>query len=393
MRTFLLATASALAANTAAAGGLDRTNQPIGIIFEQGNYAELSFASTIAEIGGTGVGITDPATGTVLLPAGTAYGDVAGAFNTAGGGLKYEFTDKFSLSLIFDTPFGSDVVYAGSPFTTELGGTSAISSSSSLTAVGRYKFSDRFSVHGGVRHQRITGNITLSGLAYGGLSGYNVDLAGDTAFGYVVGAAYEVPEIALRVAATYNSEITHTMPTTETVFGVPLFGPSLDTEVKSPASINLDFQTGLNKKTLLFGTVRYAKWSDLIISPQFFDDAATDGVVDGVGSGVSISDLEDTISYTLGIGRRLNENWSISGVIGYEPADDDDLISPLAPTNGNWSVGIGAQYRNENVVVSGGIRYTMLGDAFPETGTPDVARADFQDNSAITAGLKIGFFF
>ena len=34
-----------------------------------------------------------------------------------------------------------------------------------------------------------------------------------------------------------------------------------------------------------------------------------------------------------------------------------------------------------------------LGDAFAETGTPDTARADFQDNTALSVGFKIGFNF
>ncbi len=386
MRTLAAAAATtALMATGAMAGGLDRSGQPIGIIFEQGNYAELSFSMTSADVTGTGVGIG-------ALPPGTPYGNVANPFSIASGGLKYDFSDKFSLALIWDQPFGSDVVYPGSPFTTELGGTAAKASTVSLTALGRYKFSDRFSAHGGVRYQTIDGDITLSGLAYGGLNGYNVALAKDSAVGFVVGGAFEIPEYAARVALTYNSEITHNLPSVETIFGAPL-PASPDTEVKSPASINLDFQTGINEKTLLFGSVRYAKWSDLIISPTNFDDIATDGVLNGVGSGVSISDLEDSWAYTLGVGRAINDNWSVSGVLGYEPEGTDDLVSPLAPTNGNFSLGLGVRYKDENVVVSAGIRHTWLGDAMPETGTPDVARADFTDNTALSAGFKIGFYF
>ncbi|MDJ0825500.1 MAG: outer membrane protein transport protein [Rhodobacter sp.] len=382
MKRFLItAAAGALAASGATAGGLDRSGQPIGIIFEQGNYAELSFSTTRADVTGTGVGIGP-------VPPGTPYGNVAGGFVNSGAGFKYDFTDNFSLALIWDQPFGSDVTYPGAPGATELGGTTAIADAVSLTAIGRYKFSDKFSVHGGVRHQTIDGNIGLSGLSYGPLNGYNVALGSNSAMGFVVGGAFELPQYAARVALTYNSEITHSTPTVETLGGIPVFGPSPNTEIKSPASINLDFQTGLNEKTLLFGSVRYAMWSDLIISPRGFDLA-----VDGLLNQDSISDLEDTFSYSLGIGRAINENWSVSGVLGYEPEGSDDLVSPLAPTNGNFSVGIGVRYKDENVVVSGGIRHTWLGDARPETGTPDTARATFTDNTAISAGFKIGIFF
>ena len=382
MKFTLTAAAAAFAAQGAVAGGLDRSGQPIGIIFEQGNYAELSFSSTTANVTGTGVGVG-------ALPAGTAYGNVAGSFVQGGGGLKYDFSDAFSLALIFDQPYGANIAYGGSPAATELGGTSATANSTSITALGRYKFSDRFSVHGGLRYQTINGNITLAGLAYGPLNGYNVALSKNDALGYVIGGAFELPQYAARVALTYNSQITHKLPTVETFgFGAVSLGASADTEIVSPASINLDVQTGINEKTLLFGSVRYAKWSDLKISPQFFDAAVDPGT-----PGSSISDLEDSFAYTVGIGRKINDNWSVSGVVGYEPEGTDDLVSPLAPTNGNYSLGLGVRYKDENVVVSFGVRQTWLGDARPETGTPDVARASFTDNTAFSAAFKIGFYF
>ena len=55
---------------------------------------------------------------------------------------------------------------------------------------------------------------------------------------------------------------------------------------------------------------------------------------------------------------------------------------------------VGAQYKiSDAVTLSGGLRYTMFGDALPETGTPDTPRGTFADNDAISAGLKLGFHF
>jgi hypothetical protein len=56
-------------------------------------------------------------------------------------------------------------------------------------------------------------------------------------------------------------------------------------------------------------------------------------------------------------------------------------------------VALGASYRTGPVELSGGVRYTWLGDAKPETGTPDVARANFSDNDAVSVGLKLGYYF
>lgn len=377
-KTITAAAAVAVTATGAWAGGLDRSGQPIGIIFEKGNYAELSFASINPSVSGTD---------TFAAP-GFAYNDVADKFTQFGGAIKYQFNDQISMSLIADQPFGSDLTYPGMAAATSLGGTHAIADSFALTALGRYKFNDRVSVHGGIRYQQIEGDITLSGLAYGGLNGYNVDLASADGIGYVIGGAYEIPEIALRVALTYNSEITHDMATTETVMGFPVFGPSADTEIKTPASINLDAQMGINPKTLAFGSIRYAKWSDLKISPTGFDAAVDPGT-----PGSSISQLDDSLAISLGIGRKITDNFSASLTLGWERAGDDDLVSPLAPSNGNRSIALGGKYTMDNVTISGGVRYTKLGSAMPETGTPDVARANFRDNDVVSIGMKVGFTF
>ena len=228
----------------------------------------------------------------------------------------------------------------------------------------------------------------MGGGAYGALNGYNAAFSNDGAWGYVIGAAYERPEIALRIALTYNSETNHDLNTVET--NVPIFGTVRGvTEVTAPESLNLDFQTGIAANTLLFGSVRYARYSDTIVSPTGFDSVVNPGT-----SGDSLSDLDNSTDYEIGIGRRFNEKWSGSLAIGYESDGDDDLVSPLAPTNGATYVTLGAQYNvNEMVTISGGIRYTDLGDARPETGTPDVARGNFTDNSAISAGFKISYKF
>ena len=47
----------------------------------------------------------------------------------------------------------------------------------------------------------------------------------------------------------------------------------------------------------------------------------------------------------------------------------------------------------DSVVISGGVRYTWLGDARPETGTPDEPRATFTDNTALALGMSVGFRF
>ena len=374
MKTSYLALAVfGLGAVSAQAGGLDRSGQPIGIIFEQGNVVEFSLGYTRPSVDGVDV-------------ATVPISNVADNFLVAGTGIKFDVTDKFSLGVIVDNPYGSDVIYpAASPV---LGGTSAIADSFAITAVGRYKINDRFSVHGGLRYQEISATVALGGAAYGGLNGYNVNFASDGATGFLIGAAYEIPDIALRVALTYNSEITHDLPTQEFIGAAPVAAPGV-TEVVAPESVNLSFQSGIAEDTLLFGSIRYAMYEDTIVSPAFFDAAVDPGT-----PGSSLTDLDNSTDLEIGIGRRFNDQWSGSVALGYQSSGDDNLVSPLAPTNGSRYISVGARYvLNDAMTISGGIRYTDLGDAQPETGTPDTARASFTDNSAVSLGLRVQYKF
>ena len=112
-RVIITAAAMGVSASAAFAGGLDRSGQPIGIIFQDGNYAELSFGYTNPEVSGNDLAST------------LSYGNVAGSFGLLSGGIKYDFNDQISLSLIVDEPFGADVTYPTSATTPLLSGTSA----------------------------------------------------------------------------------------------------------------------------------------------------------------------------------------------------------------------------------------------------------------------------
>ena len=372
MKTGVIALAAfAASAVSAQAVGLDRSGQPIGILFETGNHVELSFGFTNPGVDGTDLATT------------ATIENVADQYLTWAGGIKYQLNDKLSFALSIDEPYGSDVTYPGNPAFTSLGGTSAVVDSHAFSALARYKFSDNWSVHGGLRYQEISANIALGGGAYGPLSGYNASFSSDGDVGYALGAAYEIPAIALRVALTYNSSTTHSLATVET--GITGAGTVVSqTEVDTPESLNLAFQTGIAANTLLFGNIRYARYSQTVVAPVGFFGA----------SGSALSDLDDGYDFAIGFGRRFNEKWSGSVSVGFTTVGDDNLVSPLSPSNGSRFLSVGAKYDvNDAFAISGGVRYTMLGDAFPETGTPDEPRGEFSENDAISVGFKLAYKF
>ena len=381
-KLLITSTALTLCAASAHAVGLDRSGQRIGVLFETGNHLEFS------------LGFADPTLEGNAFPAfgGGASGNVADTFSIFSLSFKGDITEKLSFAIIGDEPFGSDIFYPNNPATSILGGTGATVDSVALTALLRYKFNDNWSVHGGLRYQEVDSVVTLGGLAFNssatpfvpsGVNGYRAEFDSDGDIGIVLGAAYEIPDIALRVAVTYNSGTTHNLPTTESIRGTQISAPGATSEVDSPESLNVAFQTGIAPDTLLFGSLRYARYSDTVLAPTGFG-ALTGGSV--------LTDLEDGYDFELGVGRRFSEKWSGSVSAGFTTVGDDDLISPLAPNNGSQFIAVGAKYDvNEKFAISGGVRYTSLGDATSAPGGNGVAR--FEGNSAVSAGLRFAFKF
>lgn len=373
-RVLLSVSALALGTGSALAGGLDRATLATGVLFETGNYLEFSLANT------------DPTLeGRDLL--GNSISDIASDYTSVGLALKMDINEKLSFGLIYDQPYGVDVRYGGSNATTLLGGTFADADSDAATMLLRYKFDDNISIFGGARYVKADGSIGLSGRAYGApgvflpasANGYRADFASDSGWGYVVGAAYEIPDIAFRAAVTYQSKIDLELSTRETQNGFAL-GPSGTTDSELPQSISLDVQSGIAEDTLLFGSVRFAEWSEFSLRPPILR--------------ANLAEMEDVTTWTLGIGRRFNEKFSGTASVSYEGEGTDDLVSPLAPTNGMTALSLGVRYDvSDKMTVSGGIRYTWLGDARPETGTPDTARGSFDDNDAVSIGIRVGYHF
>ncbi|AUQ70341.1 OmpP1/FadL family transporter [Phaeobacter inhibens] len=381
MKRYLATSAAlALASGSAMASGLDRTGQPIGIIFEEGSYAEFSVATSSVDLSGNDRATTT--VGTAGNPFQSATGDVGDRFNMFGAGYKQDINEQLSFAVIFDQPWGVDVNYpVGSSLL--LGGTTAVADSNAITALVRYKFNDNFSVHGGIRYQEIDGAINLAGGAYSSIgSQYNVKVNKDGAFGWVAGVAYEIPEIALRAALTYSSEIEHDFNLNETFANGVSVGTS--TKTKTPQSVNLDLQTGIAEDTLLFGGIRWAEHS--------VTNLVVPGLSGQAGRTVDLIDLDDSVTYTLGVGRKFNENWSGSLAVIYADVDGDNLVSPLAPTHGYEAIRLGVQYTQDKMKISAGIRYTRLGDAIAAPGGA-VGVANFRDNDAVSFGLKVGYSF
>ena len=353
---------AALLASTAmaSAGGIDRSGQSVGIIFEEGTYAELSYGYVDPTVSGDD-------------PTDAPTGDLSPAYSLMSGGFKTDLAENISAAVIFDQPFGSNADY---PLLSPVYSyTTADLTSSAVSLVASYDVSENIVVYGGGSYQTMAATALLPfAIAHPAFDGvYTVDAKAASGVGYLVGAAYQIPEIALRVALTYRSEITTEHDTTEAgVTGST--GETSTTTVTTPQSLNLEFQTGVNAKTLVFGSIRWVEWSKFHLSPPDYT---------GAWPGPLVDYEFDRITYNLGVGRKLTENLSGALTVGYEATLGSDP-SPLAPTDGFVSVGAGLTYAFDNIEITGGVKYLWLGDASGTAGT-------FADNNAMAFGLKIAY--
>lgn len=352
--------ALSLSAGTAFAGGIERSPQSVGLLFEPGKVVQLGFGSVSPSLSGTVGG------------GAVGSGDMAPSYTSLSLGAKMDINDRIDIAVIYDQSLGADVDYTGADAAYPLLGTQAGLDGSDVTALLRYRVGERVSVYGGFRVQKI--DATLTGLPFPAQpTTYSLAVGRTKEFGYVIGAAYEIPEIALRVAATYNSAIDHEFEATETVNGVVVGTSPFTTTI--PQSVNLEFQSGIAENTLLFGSIRWQDWSEFDITPAFY--SASTG-------GRSLIDYQsDYTTYTIGVGRRFNETWSGAVTFAHEPATGD-IQGNLAPRDGFTSLGVAATYRREGTEITAGVRYIRLGDA-----TTQIVNARFEDNDALAVGLRL----
>ena len=204
-----------------------------------------------------------------------------------------------------------------------------------------------------------------------GGGGYSADFASSSGVGYTIGAAYEIPEIALRAALSYHSKVKHEFATTESL---PIKAtPASTTTAYTPQSINLDFQTGIAADTLLTASVRWADWDQTQITPS--------------GLGSNLTSFSSGYNYSLGVARRFNDNFAGSVTLNYEAEGDGSVGSALVPSSGSFGVTIGGRYTMDNMTVSGGINYTKVGDAL--VGVGGTQAGSFSDNSVVGIGFNV----
>ena len=370
MPALALAAASGLPA-PADAAGIERVVPSVRPLFRPGNYLEFNLAHVDPRLKGEGADLTGFGLGVVEGET-TSLFDSYFQFSLA---LKGTITDRLSYYLVLDEPWGADTDYGQGtlpenptppPFL-PYGGTTADLRSYQLSTAVAYDVTPNVKIYGGLRAQRTDADANIPFVG-----AYSIDTDKDWGLGWMLGAGYQIPAIALAVSLTYYSGIEHEFDTTEFVGGLgPIPGTA---SFELPQSVNLEFQSGVAADTLVFGSVRWVNWSDFRIEPENYP------------ANPLVDYENDYWTYNIGLGRQLSEQWGAALQATYEPAEGGNLTT-LGPIDGRTIVGGSLTYSAGDLELTGGLSYGWLGETSNQLDT------EFEDGNFTAFGIRIGYTF
>ena len=341
--------------------------QPVRLLYEDGTYGEIGFVYVDPHQSGDDA--TDPTS------AVTFSGNTGNVFNSrtyVGAALKGDINDRLSYLLVLDQPYAVDTEYGPGTFPGGFpyDGTTAKVHTYQLTGVLAYDLNDRVKGFAGLRAERLDAKATIPFIA-----DYSIDAGENWGYGFLAGAAYARPEIGLRVSLTYFSGIDHSLDSDE--FTTATGAQSTQTDIDTPQSATLDFQTGLNPKTLLFGSVRWTDWSDFSIEPPVYTQVTGRPLVDY---------QDDWWTYTLGLGRQFTDDLAGSFFVSHEPSVGG-IMTSLGPYDGRTTATATLSYDYQRFNFLGALSYGVLGD------THNLLDTDYNDGTTLALALRVGYSF
>ncbi|WP_031379802.1 outer membrane protein transport protein [Acinetobacter baumannii] len=407
----LLGVLGVFVSNISHASALEQSGQSILPFLENGNYAEANLFAVDASVSG----IVNDRADLVRDHQSRDTGDIAESTQFYTAAIKLQLTDRLGFGVLYDQPFSADIKYPArsnnSYFDNDISheGTSVKANTQNLSLLFGYSPYQHFQIYGGPVYQTVKANVALRGNAYTqAFNGYNAKFKQQGEVGWLLGGSYQLPDIALKAAITYRSKIKYQFQVEEDIFGEPLkLVENEKTKLETPASLNIDFQTGISEKSLVYTNLRWVNWKEFETRPPQYG-ALSEILMKELTNGEYIQGFKldsyqnDQYSATLGIAHQFTEKWSTSTDVSWDSGTGNPA-STMGPIKGSWSLGLGVQFNPaKNYFITGSLKYFWLGDTKTEDGTyylpiegikPYAEQANFKNNHAIAYGLKLGHWF
>jgi long-chain fatty acid transport protein len=324
----LLAVSASISA--AQAGGFGRGTADTDLIYEDGNFNIRA-----------GVTIVSPSRKFTSNPGSPALvgTDYTSTYVIPSAAIKLNITDDLRCAGTFVNVFGGAADYAvptraATPTATGFGKVSENFTINEAGATCGYKFAagkGSFWVLGGL-FQDTFDYARVNGATPTGSVPINLNLSG-TDIGFRLGAAYEIPEIALRAQLMYRSATNYGATGT-------LVHPTLGVRAATgtgrlPQSVELKLQSGIAPGWLAFGSV---KWTDWSVLDQLIVRVPSLGIVDA-----NRYFWKDGWTVTMGVGHAFNEK--LSGAV--QLTWDQGVKTGWDLSSDTWTLGAGTAYKDD----------------------------------------------
>jgi len=369
----------------AQAGGFSRGEADTDILYEDG---------TIAGRGGVVYVMPDRAFATVRGANGTddAYSENYAIPSFAA---KFRATDNFSCAFTYTQPFGAKSEYGQQARLADL--TSDALAGRTTNAVNSSEFeTNELGGTCAVNFDLGPGDVFILGGVFSQSFDYSesktlgtLDLEDTSAFGYRLGAAYEIKEYALRGEIMYRSQVDHEASGFFTIenatfagsLGVPVGTRFSSTGTGSlPQSLEVSLQSGIAPDWLAFGSIKWTDWSVL----QTLNYSIT-----------NLPDQQknffwrDGWTVTGGVGHQFNEK--ISGALSL--TWDRGVGTGADIFSDTWTLGAGAQIKHGPGVlrIGAAASYLTSGEQSTADGADFNATADGDWAYALSANYRISF--
>lgn len=352
---------STIVPTLAISGGMERTALPTAFMFETGGYADFTYSNRNYDV-----------TDDFFAPTSSMYGDISGTSIS----VKFDVNDKIAVGFSQYNQAGISLNYQGAG--SQIPGFNSVGPMvdleiDALAVMGKYSVGDNLSVLAGVKRSSIADATADIFKLVGATSAAAV--TGNSETGYVAGVAYERKDIALRIEYILEQDVTFELATTGGLLGAA----TANTTGSIPDYQTINFQSGIAENTLVFGSIRKADWSNhqIAVAPQT--------------QAAPTSTFSDTTTYSIGVGRRISEELSVSASYSFEDASDATGTSLLSTTDGYDTIGLGVRYTlNAGTEISGGVALTNVGD---KTVTASGIPGAFTDNRVKSYGIKLAYKF
>tara|TARA_R110002020_G_scaffold34066_7_gene103428 strand:- start:10140 stop:11312 length:1173 start_codon:yes stop_codon:yes gene_type:complete len=385
LRSIVAGLAASVAVVSAAhAGGFDRGTADTDVLYEDGVVSRSGFV------------YVNPMRDRDTFSGAPSSGYENEAYIIPSFATKLDLAENVACAATLTTPFGGNSNYENFTVGGTLVGfdpTSSTGTTSTEFVTREYGATCKYGMQLGKGKISFIGGLFVQDLDYeqrvGGPGGPLSFKLKDTSLGYRMGAAYEIPEIALRAQVMYRSavDVDATGDVSIVASGASL-GPAIGAAT-FPQSFEAKVQSGIAPGWLLFGSVKWTDWS----------------VFDVLTYTTPLAAPNQTLQYY------WRDGWTVSGGVAHVFSDavagslsltwDRGVGTGHDISTDTWTVAAGASYKpHERVEIRGGVGLSYLTSGsqnYTQTSpttfalTPNIYTSDASWAVATSFAVKVKF--